>query len=268
MSIARSAGRHRSRTSSPSSKGRTARTISYSATCPRQATARLRRRSAARDLGSGVVATRAGGAGQDITANQRALALRVGLFDRCFVNSEASPDGHNWATAACSTDDVDKSFRWSYSGRGRTYDFEGFNRLPDLDAKKAPDGLRLPATAAGLSVFWFVPRTGARCAVRLYLTRRAGLSYRNTGSSSRRPPMTCGGQCTNGRAIPTSRDCLAVLLLAPRATSTPIAPSIPTPDAITTPGCIRRPKHARPRRRDRTAACRRVSAACRASVWP
>ena len=37
---------------------------------------------------------------QDITPNHRALALRFGLFDRFFVNSEASPDGHNWSTAA------------------------------------------------------------------------------------------------------------------------------------------------------------------------
>ena len=141
-------------------------------------------------FGSGVVAARPGGARQDITPNHRALALRFGLFDRFFVNSEASPDGHNWATAAFSTDYVDKSFRWSYSGRGRTYDFEGFNRLPDLDAKKAPDGLRLPATAADLATFLtrFVPyRNGWRDAAEpdsLYLwdaAARAGLSYRNYG---------------------------------------------------------------------------------------
>ena len=62
---------------------------------------------------------RGNGPPQDITPNHRALALRFGLFDRFFVNSEASPDGHNWSTAAFSTDYVDKSFRWSYSGRGR-----------------------------------------------------------------------------------------------------------------------------------------------------
>jgi YVTN family beta-propeller protein len=90
-------------------------------------------------FGSSAVVTRPSGARQDITPNHRALALRFGLFDRFFVNSEASPDGHNWSTAAFSTDYVDKSFRWAYSGRGRTYDFEGFKRHPDLDSSAPPD---------------------------------------------------------------------------------------------------------------------------------
>src|SRR5207248_572297 len=70
---------------------------------------------------------------QAVTPNHHALAQRFGLFDRFFVNSEASPDGHNWATAAFSTDYVDKGFRWEYSNRGRTYDWEGYNRLPDYE---------------------------------------------------------------------------------------------------------------------------------------
>ena len=84
-------------------------------------------------FGSSVTAQRSDGTRQSITPNHRALAQRFGLFDRFFVNSEASPDGHNWSTAAFSTDYVDKGFRWAYSGRGRTYDWEGFNRLPDYE---------------------------------------------------------------------------------------------------------------------------------------
>src|SRR5467141_3680329 len=84
-------------------------------------------------FGSGVVAQRPDGTRQSVTPNHRALARRFGLFDRFFVNSEASPDGHNWATAAFSTDYVDKGFRWQYSDRGRTYDWEGYNRLPDYE---------------------------------------------------------------------------------------------------------------------------------------
>src|SRR6185369_920586 len=84
-------------------------------------------------FGSTAEASRQNGARQDVSPNHRALALRFGLFDRFFVNSEASPDGHNWSTAAFSTDYVDKSFRWNYSRRGRTYDFEGFNRLPNYE---------------------------------------------------------------------------------------------------------------------------------------
>ncbi|MEJ7708686.1 MAG: bifunctional YncE family protein/alkaline phosphatase family protein [Pyrinomonadaceae bacterium] len=81
-------------------------------------------------FGSGAAARREGGPVQNITPNHRALAMRFGLLDRFFVNSEASPDGHNWSTAAFSSDYVDKAYRWEYSGRGRTYDYEGFNRLP------------------------------------------------------------------------------------------------------------------------------------------
>src|SRR5260370_2292565 len=84
-------------------------------------------------FGSGAAAQRPDGARQVVTPNHRALAQRFGLFDRFFVNSEASPDGHNWATAAFSTDYVDKGFRWEYSDRGRTYDWEGYNRLPDYE---------------------------------------------------------------------------------------------------------------------------------------
>jgi len=84
-------------------------------------------------FGTDVAAQRPDGTRQSVTPNHHALAQRFGLFDRFFVNSEASPDGHNWATAAFSTDYVDKAFRWNYSDRGRTYDFEGYNRLPDYE---------------------------------------------------------------------------------------------------------------------------------------
>ena len=82
-------------------------------------------------FGAGAAARRANSdAAQNITPNARALALRFGLLDRFFVNAEASPDGHNWSTAAFSSDYTDKAYRWGYSSRGRSYDYEGFNRLP------------------------------------------------------------------------------------------------------------------------------------------
>jgi YVTN family beta-propeller protein len=84
-------------------------------------------------FGNDATAQRPDGTRQVVTPNHHALAQRFGLFDRFFVNSEASPDGHNWSTAAFSTDYVDKAFRWNYSDRGRTYDFEGYNRLPDYE---------------------------------------------------------------------------------------------------------------------------------------
>src|SRR5437764_4814620 len=87
------------------------------------------------------------------------------LFDRFFVNAEASPDGHNWSTAAFSNDYIDKAFRWNYSRRGRTYDFEGVNRLPSHDppANQPPVALpsvfNLPATETDVANYLkrFVP---------------------------------------------------------------------------------------------------------------
>ena len=147
-------------------------------------------------FGAGEAARRAnGGAVQNITPNQRALALRFGLLDRFFVNAEASPDGHNWSTAAFSSDYTDKAYRWHYSSRGRSYDFEGFNRLPDYHpaAQSARDRTPLfprVVTAVELENFLrgFVPylnnsRDVAEPAS-LYLwdaAARAGLRYRNYG---------------------------------------------------------------------------------------
>jgi YVTN family beta-propeller protein len=142
-------------------------------------------------FGAGEAARTQGGATQNITPNHRALALRFGLFDRFFVNSEASPDGHNWSTAAFSTDYLDKAYRLNYSGRGRSYDFEGFNRLPNIFPQRdAPPLFRPEADAAEISDYMrrFVPYTrGARDVTEpetLYLwdaAARAGLTYRNYG---------------------------------------------------------------------------------------
>ena len=142
-------------------------------------------------FGAGAAAARPNGQSQDISPNHRALALRFGLFDRFFVNSEASPDGHNWSTAAFSTDYVDKAFRWNYSRRGRTYDFEGFNRLPNYEYVRGAPSLFGPrATKEDIVGFMrrFIPYLqGSRDVAEpetLYLwdaAARAGLSYRNYG---------------------------------------------------------------------------------------
>ncbi|MGI8787656.1 MAG: bifunctional YncE family protein/alkaline phosphatase family protein [Pyrinomonadaceae bacterium] len=147
-------------------------------------------------FGAGETAKSPNGAAQNITPNQRALALRFGLLDRFFVNSEASPDGHNWSTAAFSNDYIDKAFRWNYSGRGRSYDYEGFNRLPSFNppANQPPVALPpvfdLPATENDIANFMkrYVPYlNGARDIGEpetLYLwdaAQRANLSYRNYG---------------------------------------------------------------------------------------
>ncbi len=142
-------------------------------------------------FGAGDAAARPNGTRQDITPNHRALALRFGLFDRFFVNSEASPDGHNWSTAAFSTDYVNKTFRWNYSRRGRTYDYEGFNRLPNYEPLRGSPSLFGPdVKAEDVANFMrrYIPYLqGSRDVSEpdtLYLwdaAARAGLSYRNYG---------------------------------------------------------------------------------------
>ena len=77
-----------------------------------------------------------------ITPNHHALAERFGIFDRFFVNAEVSADGHNWSVGAYVTDYAEKTLQSNYSGRGRTYDYEGTNRdvIPDDDVAEPAEG--------------------------------------------------------------------------------------------------------------------------------
>lgn len=91
--------------------------------------------------------------------NHHALAERFGIFDRFFVNAEVSPDGHNWSTAAYTSDYVQKTIPSNYSQRGRTYDYEGTNRneVPDDDV-----------ASPGTGYLW-------------NLAEKAGITFRNYG---------------------------------------------------------------------------------------
>ena len=77
-----------------------------------------------------------------ISPNHHALAERFGIFDRFFVNAEVSADGHNWSVGAYVTDYTEKTLQSNYSGRGRTYDYEGTNRdvIPDDDVAEPAEG--------------------------------------------------------------------------------------------------------------------------------
>ncbi len=142
-------------------------------------------------FGAGEMARSPNGTAQNISPNHRALAMRFGLLDRFFVNSEASADGHNWSTAAFSTDYVDKAYRWEYSGRGRTYDYEGFNRMPTIEPLNGlPAFFAKTVTADDVAkeLKKYAPDlNGARDVAEpetLYLwdaAKRAGLSYRAYG---------------------------------------------------------------------------------------
>jgi YVTN family beta-propeller protein len=103
-----------------------------------------------------------------VSPNHHALAERFGVFDRFFVNAEVSADGHNWSMAAYATDYVEKTTQSHYSGRGRTFDYDGTNRggydstrktiaVPDDDVSEPAKGY-----------LW-------------NLAQRAGISFRNYG---------------------------------------------------------------------------------------
>jgi YVTN family beta-propeller protein len=142
-------------------------------------------------FGAGEAAKFQGATSQNITPNQRALALRFGLLDRFFVNAASSPEGHNWSTAAFSSDYTDKAYRWQRSTRGMPYDFEGFNRLPEYGPRTGEvSAFGAPITADDFSNFLrrYIPYlNGGRDVAEpetLYLwdaAARAGLSYRNYG---------------------------------------------------------------------------------------
>jgi YVTN family beta-propeller protein len=142
-------------------------------------------------FGAGDAAKFQGSIAQNITPNHRALAMRFGLLDRFFVNAASSPEGHNWSTAAFSSDYTDKAYRWIRSNRGRPYDFEGFNRLPEYGPRSdAVPAFGRQITADDFSNFLrrYIPYlNGGRDVAEpetLYLwdaAARAGLSYRNYG---------------------------------------------------------------------------------------
>lgn len=107
-----------------------------------------------------------------VSPNHHALAERFGIFDRFFVNAEVSPDGHNWSTAAYVTDYAEKTIPSNYSSRGRSYDYEGFNRgvLPEDDAAEPSSGY-----------LW-------------NLADRAGITYRNYGEFVDEPDDPTGSK--------------------------------------------------------------------------
>lgn len=85
---------------------------------------------------------------ESITPNQHALSRQFVLLDNFYVDAEVSADGHDWSTAAYSTDYKEKNWPSDYSGRGKSA--SGIINLPK-------DGL-----------IWDY-------------CKRAGISYRNYG---------------------------------------------------------------------------------------
>ena len=63
--------------------------------------------------------------GWDITPNQHKLALQFGILDNFYDSGEVSGDGHEWSTAAITTDYNEKTWQIAYRGKERIYDYQG-----------------------------------------------------------------------------------------------------------------------------------------------
>ena len=63
--------------------------------------------------------------GADITPNQHKLALQFGLLDNFYDSGEVSGDGHDWSTAAITSDYNEQNWQVNYRGKERSYDFQG-----------------------------------------------------------------------------------------------------------------------------------------------
>lgn len=65
--------------------------------------------------------------GKDVTPNLHKLANQFVTLDNFYADAEISAQGHNWITGAKANDYVEKNWLANYSGRNRSYDFEGGN---------------------------------------------------------------------------------------------------------------------------------------------
>ncbi len=63
--------------------------------------------------------------GRDITPNEHKLALQFGIYDNFYDSGEVSGNGHDWSTAAITTDYNEATWQITYRGQERTYDFAG-----------------------------------------------------------------------------------------------------------------------------------------------
>jgi DNA-binding beta-propeller fold protein YncE len=63
--------------------------------------------------------------GAGITPNQHKLALQFGVLDNFYDSGEVSGDGHDWSTAAITSDYNEKTWQIDYRGKERTYDYQG-----------------------------------------------------------------------------------------------------------------------------------------------
>jgi YVTN family beta-propeller protein len=122
--------------------------------------------------------------GRAVTPNQHALAERFVLMDNFYDCGEVSGDGWTWSTQAQANEYVIRNVPYSYSDRGRTFDYEGsVNRYPTggFPAKGA-DGKPLSDHPEFKEGGKAIPDVAAAPGGHLWdLAVRQGLTFRNYG---------------------------------------------------------------------------------------
>ncbi len=121
--------------------------------------------------------------GKNITPNLHALADRFVLLDNCYACGEVSGDGWVWSTQGMANAYVERNIPYNYSGRGRTFDFEGENNgyITGGFPAQGPDG---KPTATGSKFKNGAPAVPDVASIGTHLWDKAaaaGLSYRNYG---------------------------------------------------------------------------------------
>ena len=122
--------------------------------------------------------------GRQVTPNQHALAERFVLLDNFYDCGEVSGDGWAWSTQGQANEYVIRNVPYSYSSRGRHYDYEGqVNEYPAGGfPAKGPDGKPLSQDPKYRNGGPAVPDVSEAPGGHIWdLVRRANLPYRNYG---------------------------------------------------------------------------------------
>jgi YVTN family beta-propeller protein len=122
--------------------------------------------------------------GRTVTPNQHALAERFVLFDNFYDCGDVSGDGWTWSTQAQANEYVTRNVPYSYSSRGRTFDYEGVvNRYPTGGfPARGPDGKPLSDDPKFKEGGKAIPDVAAAPGGHLWdLAIKGGLSVRNYG---------------------------------------------------------------------------------------
>jgi YVTN family beta-propeller protein len=121
---------------------------------------------------------------RNITPNQHALAERFVLLDNFYDSGEVSGDGWTWSTQAMANEYVIRNVPYSYSDRGRVFDYEGMNNmwLTGGFPAKGPDGEPLSQHPLFKDGAPPVPDVAKAPGGHIWdLAKKGGLSIRNYG---------------------------------------------------------------------------------------